>query len=235
VEGRYGIFRIYIRGNEPDWNAILDGLGVRFPLMAKHGFKVWPACGYTRTTNTSTLYLREKHGLRPEDVESITIVGGTGGTQQLCEPLERKRRPKSSIDGKFSIPFTTAVMMAKGNVTLRDYTAAGLADPAVLAMAERISYRAGTEAITGKGGSSDVSRTAVEIVTKDGRRFEHRSTGVPGDPQNPVTWKALEAKFRDCISFSAQPVSTANVERAIESVRNLENAADASGILDALS
>ena len=125
--------------------------------------------------------------LRPEDVESITIVGGTGGTQQLCEPLERKRRPQTSIDGKFSIPFTTAVMMAKGNVTLRDYTAAGLADPAVLAMADRISYRAGTEAITGKGGSSDVSRTAVEIVTKDGRRFEHRSTGVPGDPQNPVT------------------------------------------------
>ena len=30
----------------------------------------------------------------PEDVESITIVGGTGGTQLLCEPLELKRRPQ---------------------------------------------------------------------------------------------------------------------------------------------
>ncbi len=235
VEGRYGVFRTYIRGNEPDWNAIVDGLGVRFPLVQKHGFKVWPACGYTRTTNAATLYLREKHGLRPADVESITIVGGTGGTQQLCEPLERKRRPQTSIDGKFSIPFTTAVMMAKGNVTLRDYTAAGLTDPAVLAMADRISYRPGTEPITGKGGSSDVSRTAVEIVTKDGRRFEHRSTGVPGDPQNPVTWDALEAKFRDCVSFSAQPVSAANVDRAIASIRNLESAGDATAILQALS
>jgi 2-methylcitrate dehydratase PrpD len=173
--------------------------------------------------------------LRPEDVESITIVGGTGGTQQLCEPLEKKRRPQSSIDGKFSIPFTTAIMMAKGNVALRDYTAAGLADPAVLAMADRITYRAGTEPVTGKGGSSDVSRTAVEIVTKDGRRFEHRSTGVPGDPQNPVTWEALEAKFRDCISFSARPVCAANADRAIALVRDLEKAGDATGVVHLLS
>jgi 2-methylcitrate dehydratase PrpD len=235
VEGRFGIFKTYIRSNPPDWNAIVSDLGSYFPLVDKHGFKVWPACGYTRTTNAATLHLRQKEGLRSEDIESITIVGGTGGTRQLCEPIEKKRRPQTSIDGKFSIPFTTAVMMAKGNVTLRDYTAAGLTDAAVLAMADRISYRPGTEPITGKGGSSDVSRTAVEIVTKDGRRFEHRSTSVPGDPKNPVTWDALEAKFRDCISFSAQPVSAANAERAIASIRNLENAADATGIVRLLA
>jgi 2-methylcitrate dehydratase PrpD len=235
VEGRFGIFKTYIRSNPPDWDAIVGKLGSHFPLLEKHGFKVWPACAYTRTTNAATLYLREKHRLRPEDIESITIVGGTGGTQQLCEPLERKRRPKTSIDGKFSIPFTTAVMMAKGNVTLRDYTAAGLADAAVLSMADRIGYRPGTEPITGTGGSSDVSRTAVEIVTKDGRRFEHRSTGVPGDPKHPVGWDALEAKFRDCVSFSAKPVSAANVERAITSIRSLEDAADATGIIHPLS
>jgi len=235
VEGRYGIYKTYLRSAPPDWDAIVGDLGAHFPLLEKHGFKVWPACAYTRTTNASTLYLREKHGLRPEDIESITIVGGTGGTQQLCEPLEKKRRPKTSIDGKFSIPFTTAVMMAKGNVTLRDYTESGLTDAAVLAMADRVTYRAGTETITGKGGSSDVSRTAVEIVTRDGRRLDHRSTGVPGDPKNPVTWAALEAKFRDCVSFSVRPVSAASAERAISSVRDLENAADATGVVHLLS
>jgi 2-methylcitrate dehydratase PrpD len=235
VEGRYGIFKTYIRGKEPDWNTIVDGLGARFPLLDKHGFKVWPACAYTRPTNAATLHLREQHGLLPEDIESITIVGGTGGTQLLCEPLELKRRPKVSIDGKYSIPFTTAVMMARGNVTLRDYTAEGLADPAVLAMADRVSYRAGTQPITGKGGSADVSRTSVEIVTKDGRRFEHRPAGVPGDPKNPVTWEALETKFRDCVSFSARPVAAANVERAVALVRQLESAADATELAALLS
>lgn len=235
VEGRYGFFRTYIRGCEPDWNGIVDGLGVKFPIIEKHGFKVWPACAYTRTTNTSTLAIREQHGLKPEDIESITIVGGTGGTQQLCEPLTAKRRPKVSIDGKFSIPFTTAVMMAKGNVTLRDYTEEGLRDPAVLAMADRVSYRPGNEPATGKGGSQDVSKTSVEIVTRDGRRFEHRSTSVPGDSKNPVSWERLEAKFRDCVSFSLKPVAANDLNSAVALIRALEAEPDATKVLRLLA
>lgn len=235
VEGRYGFFRTYIRGCEPDWDGIVDGLGVKFPILEKHGFKVWPACAYTRTTNTSTLAIREQHGLKPEDIESITIVGGTGGTQQLCEPLTAKRRPKVSIDGKFSIPFTTAVMMAKGNVTLRDYTEEGLRDPAVLAMADRVSYRAGTQPVTGKGGSQDVSKTSVEIVTRDGRRFEHRPSSVPGDAKNPVSWAQLEAKFRDCVSFSLKPVAANNLNSAVALIQALEAEPDATKVLRLLA
>ena len=235
VEGRYGFFKTYIRGNEPDWNVIVGGLGTRFPLIEKHGFKVWPACAYTRPTNAATLHLREKHGLKPEDIKSITVVGGTGGTQLLCEPLELKRRPKVSIDAKYSIPFTTAVMMAKGDVTLHDYTQEGLHDPAVLAMADRVSYRAGGQPVTGKGGSADVSRTSVEIVTRDGRRLDHRATGVPGDPKNPVSWERLEAKFRDCVSFSAKPAAAGRVDRAIEAIRQLEAMADATEVARLLS
>lgn len=235
IEGRFGFFRTYIRGGEPDWDGIVDGLGAKFPLLEKHGFKVWPACAYTRTTNASTLAMREQHGLKPEDIESITIVGGTGGTQQLCEPIAAKRRPKVSIDGKFSIPFTTAIMAAKGNVTLRDYTEEGLRDPAVLAMADRVSYRPGTQPVTGKGGSQDVSKTSVEIVTRDGRHLEHRSTSVPGDPKNPVSWERLEAKFRDCVSFSAKPIAPGKVDAAAGMIRTLETAPDATAVVRLLT
>ena len=235
VEGRYGFFRTYIRGCEPDWDGIVDRLGAYFPLIEKHGFKVWPACAYTRTTNAATLALQQQHGLTPDDIESITIVGGTGGTQLLCEPIELKRRPKVSIDGKYSIPFTTAVMAAKGDVTLRDYTQEGLNDPRVLAMANRVSYRPASQPVTGKGGSAAISSTSVEIVTRDGRRFEHRATGVPGDPKNPVSWERLEAKFRDCVSFSAKPVSAGKVDRATEMIRVLENESDATAVLRLLA
>ncbi len=235
IEGRYGFFRTYIRGCEPDWDGIVDGLGVKFPLLEKHGFKVWPACAYTRTTNASTLAMREQHRLKPEDIESITIVGGTDGTQQLCEPLAAKRRPRVSIDGKFSIPFTTAVMMAKGNVTLRDYTEIGLRDPDVLAMADRVDYRPDSRPVTSKGGSQEVSKTSVEIVTKDGRRFEHRSASVPGDPKNPVSWETLEKKFRDCVSFSAKPVPAGNLDRAADMARGLENVSNAAEIVRLLA
>ena len=230
LEGRYGLFKTYIR-TEPDWEAIVGGLGERFPLLDLHGFKVWPACGYTRPTNTAIMALRNEFDLRPQDVASITIIGGTGATRLLSEPLELKRRPKLSIDGKYSIPFTSAVMMTKGNVTLRDYTEEGLCDPAVLAMADKVSYREEPDAELPVGGYSALSRPAVEIRMKNGQVYSRRPDGVPGDPQHPVSNALLEAKFRDCVSFSAAPIPPQNVEQALELVRNLENVPDVTQIV----
>ena len=235
LEGRYGLFRTYVRTNEPDWEAILGGLGTRFPLLQSHGFKVWPACGYTRPVNAALLELREKDGIRPEDVESITVVGGTRATQLLSEPPERKRRPQESIDGKYSIPFTAAVMMMKGTVTLRDYTREGLNDPAVLAMADRVHYRAESGFQDVVGGSSAVSRPTVEVRTRGGKLHSHKADSLPGDPRQPVKRAFLESKFRDCVRFSATPVPPANVDRAIEMIWNLEHATDATAIVRLLA
>ncbi|HEX3864419.1 MAG TPA: MmgE/PrpD family protein [Stellaceae bacterium] len=230
VEGRYGVFRNYVRTEHPDWQVMLDGLGERFPMLDVHGFKVWPACGYTRPTNAATLELRREYGIVPEDVETITVSGGTGATQLLCEPLDLKRRPKLSIDGKYSIPFTTAVMMVNGNVTLRDYTEQGLSNPAVLAMADRVSYRADLTAALPLGGNSTVSRPTVEIRLKDGRVLSRQVAGVPGDPSRPVTRDMLEAKFRDCVSFAAVPLGPKNIDAAIELSRDLETVTDVAEI-----
>ena len=236
IEGRYGLFRNYVRTETPHWDALLNGLGSDFPLLRTHGFKVWPACAYTRPTNTAAMELRQKHELKPDDIETITIVGGTGGTRLLCEPLESKRKPQVSIDGKYSIPFTTAVMMVKGNVTLRDYTDEGLRDPAVLAMAERVSYRERADGpIRGSSSGASIGKTAVEVRTRDGRVLVSEPEGVPGDPKHPVDWTLLETKFRDCVSFSRVPVRAANVDAAIERIRNLEQLDDVTEIVRLLA
>ena len=235
LEGRYGLFRTYVRTRSPDWDAIVGGLGKRFPLVDTHGFKVWPACGYTRPVNAAVLQLRQEYDLRPQDVESITIVGGTRATQLLSEPLERKRRPQQSIDGKYSIPFTTAVMMVKGNVTLLDYTEEGLRDPAVLAMADKVSYRAEASFPDVVGGSSSVSRPTVEIRTRGGQVHALEARHLPGDPKQPVERPFLESKFRDCVSFSAKPVPGPNVDRAIGMIWGLEAASDATEVVRLLS
>ena len=235
IEGRYGLFRTYVRDPHPDWHAMLQRLGEEFPLLARHGFKVWPACGYTRATNTAILSLREQHGLAPDHVESITVVGGTGGAQLLSEPLEQKRRPKLAIDGKYSIPFTSAVMMVKGNVTLHDYTEEGLRDPAVLAMADRVTYRAEADAALPIGGESALSRPTVEIRTRDGRLLSCRPDGVPGDPSHPMAAGALEAKFRDCVAFAVKPIPAANIDRVITSIAGLEKLEDVTEVLRLLA
>jgi 2-methylcitrate dehydratase PrpD len=229
LEGRYGLYKTYVRTATPNWEALVGELGTRFSLLTTHGFKIWPSCAFTREVNAAVLSLRQDAGVKPEDVESMTIVGGTAATQLLSEPLELKRRPQSSIDAKFSIPFTAAIMMVNGNVTLRDYSDAGLRDPRVLAMAERISYRGIPAASGAKTGHA--APPGVEILTKDGRTLRHTADGVPGDPANPVDHKRLVEKFRDCVSFAARAPSAANIDRSIEMLADLENIPDATEIV----
>ena len=231
LEGRDGLVRTYVRTDDPDWSALVDGLGTKFPLLDLHGFKVWPACGYTRPTNAATRQLRQQYDLKPDDIETIIVIGGSGGTKLLSEPIELKRRPHLSIDGKYSIPFTTAVMMVNGNVTLRDYTDDGLRDPTVLAMADRVSYRARVPSDGPGFDSAGLPLPTIEIRTKDGRTLSHTPDGVPGDPRYPVDWPLLEAKFRDCASFSLKPIPQANIERTIALVHDLENLADVTEIV----
>jgi 2-methylcitrate dehydratase PrpD len=235
LEGRYGLFHNYVRSEQPDWEALAGELGSRFPLLEVHGFKVWPACGYTRPTNAAVLELRNEFALRPEEVEEIAIVGGMGATQLLSEPLELKRRPKLAIDGKYSIPFTTAVMMVRGDVRLSDYTDEGLRDPQVLAMADRIIYRRGAGSAQERGGNSGVSRPAVEIRLQDGRLLTRTVEGVPGDPKHPVNWDLLAAKFRDCVSFAATPLAAADVERAMRLIADLEHLPDVTEVVRLLT
>lgn len=236
VEGRYGLYKTYVRTDTPNWEALLGGLGSSFPMQALHGFKVWPACNYTRATNAATLQLRQEFNLHPEDVEAITVISGSAGVQLLSEPLELKRRPKSSVDGKYSIPFTTAVMMVKGNVTLRDYTDAGLREPSVLAMADRVSYRAPCESKDGNMlSSASPAKTVVQVSTKDGRVLVGEPGGLPGDPQNAVDCELLETKFRDCVSFSAKPIAAKSTDRAIQMIRELENVPDVTEIIRLLA
>jgi len=219
-EGRFGFFNNYIRGNEPDWDALAGELGSRWRFVETHGFKVWPACAVTRAPNAAILHLRNTHNIRPEDVAELTIVGGEGRTELLSTPIESKRRPLSAIDGKYSVPFTTAVMMQYGDVRLSNYTDDGLRDPAVLDMAQRVTYRAVPEA------EKTSSRPEVQIRTRSGQVFSHRVDSVPGDPRNPVAWAQVESKFRDCASFAPNPLSAAAIERVIEMVHDLENLSD---------
>jgi 2-methylcitrate dehydratase PrpD len=228
LEGRYGLFSVYVK-IKPDRDKLLGGLGTRFATLEDHSFKVWPACGATLSINDSILDLRREHGIRPRDVEELVVVGGNEHTHLLSNPIESKRRPKTSMDGKYSIPFTAAAAMTTGGVVLGNYTVKGLNDPAVLAMAKRVRH----EEIPPEKKTSLVPE--VRIRLKDGRTFS-RSTEFPqGHPRNPASDQHLKDKFRDCVSYSALRISRDRVDEAIDMVDNLEKLDDVSKIIRVLT
>jgi 2-methylcitrate dehydratase PrpD len=229
LEGRYGIFKVYLQA-EPDRDSLVGDLGRRFDAMGMQ-FKPWPACGGTHHVIYSALELMREHGLHPAEVEQVRIIGGTPHTQLLSEPIESKRRPKTAIDGKYSIPFTVAAAIVKGNVTLREYTDDGRDDPEVLAMAERVSYVYDEEIAARRKEEPPV----VEIRTKNGATLYRQDSVIYGMPEKPLAGADLVNKFRDCVSFSAGQVQSGNIERVISMIDGLEELDDVGKVMELLA
>jgi 2-methylcitrate dehydratase PrpD len=151
-----------------------------------------------------------------------------GGDVQrmLFDPEERKKKPATAIDAKFSIPFTVALALVRGDVTLDDFDDSARGDPSLLAIADKVTYRQRPD-----WGRDRAASAAVELVLSDGRSLA-REVEVPlGHPDRPLSDARLRAKFVHCAARSARPLDSAAAEALADRIFNLETSEDAGGLL----
>jgi 2-methylcitrate dehydratase PrpD len=198
-----------------DADAVLHGLGRHF-YIDDLSFKAWPCCRGTHPYIEAAQRLRAEHGFAASQISRIRVSIGTV-QRMLCEPLPRKRAPSTAIDAKFSIPFTVAAALTHENVTLDSFSPDQLANPALLAIAQRVEpIEAGCSPTSG----------AVEIELEDGRTFDCSIDPPLGNPSRPMSDERLRAKFIDCAMRAAVPISRADAESLCDRILTLEGAAD---------
>jgi 2-methylcitrate dehydratase PrpD len=226
-EGKAGIFNVYF-GGKYEREKMEEGLGKEY-LGASMLYKAWPAVGNVHTYIHATIELMKEHGLKANDIEQIKVFVGDFH-QRMCYPLDLRRAPATLVDAKFSLPFCVALAAARGQIRISDFSAAALRDPEVLGIAQKV--------LPVEDSSLDwkvkIPDGRMEIITRDGRSFERVGDNVPGSPEAPMSWDAIFAKFRDCASVSAVPVTVENVEKVIALVRDLERLDDATAFLQAV-
>ena len=199
LEGKAGLFALYARGAY-DPEVITDQLGQRF-YGTELSLKPWPSCRGTHAFIEAALTLSARHGLTPADMEALIATGGPVQVM-LVEPAAQKQAPATAIDAKFSIPFTVAAALVRGEITLETFN--DLANPDVLALAHKVSFvqAPGADMRTAASGG-------LEIRATDGRSFAVAVPEPLGAPSNPMTEQALVAKFVACASYAARPVADA--------------------------
>jgi 2-methylcitrate dehydratase PrpD len=227
-EGKYGVFDLYF-GNRYDREKILDGLGTDY----RGGltlYKQWPAVGTAHSHIHATIGLVREHHIQPEDIAEIRVYVGDYH-RLMSEPLEQRRNPTTLVDAKFSLPYLVAIAAVRGDMTLDDFTAEALRNPAVLEAARKV--------IPVDDASLDwkleLPSGRVEIVLQDGRRFERVGTRVPGSVEAPMGWDDVVRKFVSCAPFSPLAPSSQTIEHVHTTMRSLEQVDDATELLRALS
>ena len=134
-EGTYGYLNTYFAGKY-DRDSILQDLGSDF-LGSATLYKRWPSVSTSHSHIFATIQIMAEQGLIAGDIEEIRVYVGDWH-EVMCSPLEARRAPKIALDAKFSLPFLVSVAATRGEVGVLDFTPDRLADPEILALAQKV-------------------------------------------------------------------------------------------------
>jgi 2-methylcitrate dehydratase PrpD len=227
-EGQFGIFDMYF-GNQYEREKILRDLGTDY-TGGQTLYKRWPAVGTSHSHIHATMGLVNEHAIVCEEIQEIRAFVGDYH-QVMCDPLDSRRAPATLVEAKFSLPYLVAVAAVRRGMRLADFTVGALKDPEVLALARKV-VPVSDSSLDWKG---KMPLGRVEIVMRDGRRFERTGDGIPGSVEAPMGWDDVVRKFVDCASFAPVPLSQKTIKTVHQTAGRLEHESDATVILRALS
>ena len=228
LEGRFGFFEAWLHGNfNPD--AITTGLGTEWSVPGIF-FKPYPANHFTHAAIDATLALRRR-GLRPSEVESVTVGVATSTVRTVGEPIAVKRAPTTGYMAQFSAPFVVAAALFDGGglgLGLDDFTDAAATNPHYRALMAKVSVEGDPEC---DAIFPHQFPAVLRVRTTDGRELVEKVMSNRGGPQNPLSYDELSTKFRD---NAARIVDAGSAGRIQDLVARLEQLDDLSPLLGPL-
>lgn len=219
LEGAAGFLPVYF--GEWDRAAMIAELGNDFQ-GATILYKLWPSCGVTHGYIDTALRLMGGPG-RVDEIEKIELFGGDFA-KQLSEPKEFRRRPPTSNDAKFSLPYTVSLALLNGTVRVGDFSSECRADPRTYDVASKVEFIDDPQYDWGR----ELPAGAVRIVLKDGSelRGEAKHDETPGAAHNPLGWSQLVTKFADCAGHAVRPFEDSEIKNLVGTIEQLDGISD---------
>jgi 2-methylcitrate dehydratase PrpD len=215
-EGRFGLYRAFV-GADIDAADLTTDLGQRWetPRIA---FKPYPACHYVHASLDATAQVVGETQIRVEEIEEIVALSTEAGVSLVLEPLADKYQPRTQYEAKFSLPYSIASLLLRGQVGVATYTDEAITDPQVLELAAKVRYEVKDyetfpRALPG----------GVRIRTRDGRTLERELPYQRGGPDNPMTAEQVREKFR---ANAGLAISGDEVDALEEAIMTLERCGD---------
>ncbi len=186
-----GIFPMMSDGY--DYTLVSAGLGTVYEILNMDK-KPYPCCRSTHCAIDGAIALREAHGIKPEEIQSVEVATYLVGLKQ-CGLTESSLKPALPTQAKFSTPYTVACALISGNVGLGDFEPEAIGRPEVRELTGRVHVSA-EEHFTDKYPEHWGCR--VEIHMKDGRVYAKEVEDASGSVASPLTQRQILAKAGAC-------------------------------------
>lgn len=150
--------------------------------------KVHAACRHCHPAIDATLDMRNDFNLKPEHIDKIEVR-----TYHLAVGSHDHTHIMGISSAKLSTPYSVALAVVKGSAGYADYNDKNLNDDDIKMITRKVSVIE-DENLTKE--SPAVRGAKVTIFLKNGKLCEATCLYPKGEPENPLTQKELQDKFR---------------------------------------
>ena len=216
-EGRFGLFPSFFPEATFNLNALCEGLGSRWETLSI-ALKPYPCCYFIHSYLDCVRQIKEEQNLDISDIEEISCYVNPRTFSITCEPYEDKIRPSTVYGAQFSLPFSVAMIISRGEYSLSGLTPQILNDEEILHLAPKVKCVEDDEMVC-KGFFPG----SVGIKIKDGRIFEREQRYQRGSSKNPMTNDEVSEKL---ISNVGSKLSKKQISDLVSCVLSLEQLED---------
>jgi len=200
---------------EYDSGKIGKDLGKEYYILT-NTFKMHAACLLLHPGIDGLLALKKEYGLNPEDIESIELE-----VAPLCLSVTDNPTIVNATEGKFSLYFCAAQALVGGKVGSGDFTDAAVNDPAIRELMQKVRVKTNS--------SMKETETNVVVQSSSWKRYTEHVAAFRGDPDNPLSYKDIEEKFR---GLNAGFFTEERMQAIVTCIRNFDKLANISGFTD---
>ncbi|MFA4909535.1 MAG: MmgE/PrpD family protein [Desulfobacteria bacterium] len=231
IETPLGFTRVFGHGEEVDWAKASEGLGKTFnitsPTFSGIAIKPYPACGGTHGGIDAAIFLNKEYGLKSDDIAEVEL-----GTSPFLPQVLIHHRPKTGLEGKFSLEYTVARALHSGEVKLKHLTDEGVNEPPVKSLIERMKWVEKYPMPALGQQREGLGTTSVAVKLRDGKEYSHEVSISKGLPQKPLTSDEFTSKYRDCASTV---LSKDGVEKSLGMLSNLAGVKNVRGLMETVT
>ncbi len=191
IEHKQGFLEVFNGRGTYDIDKMFTDFDAPIGLDPSLGLKQFPCCGSTHPAITMMLRLVREEGITAADAVKIEILA-----QRNRLPHTNNPDPRSGLEAKFSIQYTTARALVDGAVRLEHFEGEAHLDPKVRALMAITDTREHPDMPV--DGPNEFGSEVI-VTTRDGRRLARRIDQLVGrGPDNPMSREELQEKFTDC-------------------------------------
>lgn len=213
IEGHRGFFHLFSPAPSP--HRAIEGLGEVW-MLPGNGFKPYACGSLTHPATQALLELREQHELEVADVESVHAF-----VHDYVLTTTGNPRPRTGLEGKFSIYHVLAVALVDGAALEAQFTDERVNDPTLDDVRELLTVE--------HDAAQSKDSAHVRIKLRDGRSLDRTVAHNLGTPGAPMTDEQLEIKF---LALAAPVLGDARATSLAEACWGVTELPDLGRLLD---